>query len=409
MGGSSVDDMADGDRGSWPSLRRDVGGTGIADPTRLSLRKWLPMAGGWSLLLLPWVYAAAVSDHPPVVRVLLTLNVLAYVAAYCGALYYAMWAERRLVSLATVALMAGLWGGMVVGLGAGGTDGGVLYTISFLIVTVIALLPRRVSGIVALAVVAGGILLYRWQFGPVDLGSIIGIVAMTFAMIGMFGLIRANSELRNAREELARMAVTEERDRMARDLHDVLGHSLTTITVKAGLARRLLERGDDARAAEEVADVERLGRQALSDVRATISANRVASLAAELAGAREALRAAEIEADLPRAVDDVSADRQQVFAYVLREGITNAIRHSGAGRVAVRLTPDSIEVVDDGVGAPSATPAGNGLTGLAERVAAIGGWVDSGPGELGGWRLVATCPPARTGSTNTRTDDKAAR
>ncbi|MBN9110605.1 MAG: sensor histidine kinase [Pseudonocardia sp.] len=398
-----------GDRSRWPSLRRYVGGTDIADPTRLTLRKWLLMAGGWSLLLLPWVYAAAVSEHPPVVRVLLTLNVLAYVAAYCGALYYAMWAERRLVSLGTVALMAGLWVGMVVGLGAGGTDGGVLYTISFLIVTVIALLPRRVSGIVALAVVAGGILLYRWQFGPVDLGSLIGIVAMTFAMIGMFGLIRANSELRNAREELARMAVTEERDRMARDLHDVLGHSLTTITVKAGLARRLLERGDDARAADEVADVERLGRQALADVRATISANRVASLAAELAGAREALRAADIEADLPRAVDDVPADRRQVFAYVLREGVTNAIRHSGAGRVTVRLAPDSIEVADDGVGAPSGTPAGNGLTGLAERLAAIGGWIDSGPGERGGRRLVATCPPARTGSAPTRTDDRAPR
>ncbi|ODU24309.1 MAG: hypothetical protein ABT15_20255 [Pseudonocardia sp. SCN 73-27] len=403
-----MDDMA-GDRSRWPSLRRYVGGTDIADPTRLTLRKWLLMAGGWSLLLLPWVYAAAVSEHPPVVRVLLTLNVLAYVAAYCGALYYAMWAERRLVSLGTVALMAGLWVGMVVGLGAGGTDGGVLYTISFLIVTVIALLPRRVSGIVALAVVAGGILLYRWQFGPVDLGSLIGIVAMTFAMIGMFGLIRANSELRNAREELARMAVTEERDRMARDLHDVLGHSLTTITVKAGLARRLLERGDDARAADEVADVERLGRQALADVRATISANRVASLAAELAGAREALRAADIEADLPRAVDDVPADRRQVFAYVLREGVTNAIRHSGAGRVTVRLAPDSIEVADDGVGAPSGTPAGNGLTGLAERLAAIGGWIDSGPGERGGRRLVATCPPARTGSAPTRTDDRAPR
>ena len=398
-----------GDRSRWPSLRRYVGGTDIADPTRLTLRKWLLMAGGWSLLLLPWVYAAAVSEHPPVVRVLLTLNVLAYVAAYCGALYYAMWAERRLVSLGTVALMAGLWVGMVVGLGAGGTDGGVLYTISFLIVTVIALLPRRVSGIVALAVVAGGILLYRWQFGPVDLGSLIGIVAMTFAMIGMFGLIRANSELRNAREELARMAVTEERDRMARDLHDVLGHSLTTITVKAGLARRLLERGDDARAADEVADVERLGRQALADVRATISANRVASLAAELAGAREALRAADIEADLPRAVDVVPADRRQVFAYVLREGVTNAIRHSGAGRVTVRLAPDSIEVADDGVGAPSGTPAGNGLTGLAERLAAIGGWIDSGPGERGGRRLVATCPPARTGSAPTRTDDRAPR
>ncbi|MGD9985737.1 sensor histidine kinase [Pseudonocardia sp.] len=384
-------------------------GDGPMDPTRLTLRTWLPMAGGWSLLLLPWVYAAAVSDHGPVLRVLLVVDVLAYVAGYCVGLYYAMWSSRPLVTGATVLGMAGLWAAMVLGLGAGGVEGGVLYTISFLVVTIMALLPKRLSAVVAVLAVAAGFALYSVVFGAVDLGSVVGIVAMTVAMIGMFGLIRANTELRVAREELARLAVTEERERLARDLHDVLGHSLTTITVKAALARRLLERGDEARAAGEVADVERLGRQALSDVRATISANRVASLAAELAGAREALRAAEIEADLPRAVDDVPADRQQVFAYVLREGVTNAIRHSGAGRVTVRLTPDSIEVVDDGVGAPSGTPAGNGLTGLTERVAAVGGWVDSGPGERGGWRLAATCPPARTGAPRVRADDRAPR
>ena len=127
---------------------------------------------------------------------------------------------------------------------------------------------------------------------------------------------------------------------MARDLHDVLGHSLTTITVKAGLARRLLEAGEQGRAADEVADVERLGRQALSDVRATVAANRVASLPRELAGAAEALRAAGIAADLPHAVDDVPADRQEVFAYVVREGVTNTIRHSGGEPVRGAVDAD---------------------------------------------------------------------
>lgn len=189
------------------------------------------------------------------------------------------------------------------------------------------------------------------------------------------------------------MAVTEERERIARDLHDVLGHSLTTITVKTALARRLLESGDAERAAVEVADVERLGRQALADVRSTVAANRVASLAHEVAGAREALRAAGIEADLPVAVDDVPEERQQVFAYVLREGVTNVIRHSGAGRCVVRVRPEAIEVVDDGVGAPAGTPAGNGRSGLAERVAAVGGWLESGPRDEGGYRLAAVCEP----------------
>jgi len=228
--------------------------------------------------------------------------------------------------------------------------------------------------------------------GTLNWGEVIGTAAICVAQIGMFGVIRVNAELRAAQAELA---VTAERERMARDLHDVLGHSLTTITVKAGLARRLLEAGEQGRAADEVADVERLGRQALSDVRATVAANRVASLPRELAGAAEALRAAGIAADLPHAVDDVPAERQEVFAYVVREAVTNTIRHSGASRCTVRLTPTSVEILDDGVGSPAGTPSGNGITGLTERLAAIGGWVDAGPTPSGGYRLRAECLPAR--------------
>lgn len=252
--------------------------------------------------------------------------------------------------------------------------------------------------IAAAVVGAAGIGAVWLRGGGFDIGSVIVMVIIVLAMTGMFSLIRANSELRMAREELATLAVTAERERMARDLHDVLGHSLTTITVKAGLARRLLESGDAERAAQEVTDMERLGRQALAEVRSTVSANRVASLGREVAVAREALRAAEIEADLPVAVDDVPAERQQAFAYVVREGVTNVIRHSGASRCTVRLTPESVEVLDDGVGSPAGTPAGNGISGLTERLAAVGGWVDAGPTVDGGYRLRAECLPAKKGA-----------
>jgi two-component system sensor histidine kinase DesK len=143
-----------------------------------------------------------------------------------------------------------------------------------------------------------------------------------------------------------------------------------------------------------VADVERLGRQALADVRSTAAANRVTSLAAELAGAREALRAAEITADLPHAVDDVPAERQQAFAYVVREAVTNVIRHSGAGTCAIRLTADSVEVVDDGSGEPAGTTPGTGISGLRERLAPVGGRLEAGPLPDGGYRLRAECAPA---------------
>ncbi|WP_181780538.1 sensor histidine kinase, partial [Pseudonocardia pini] len=309
------------------------------DPTRMNRRRWFVMSGGWTLVLVPWVVTALTADHGPARRLLLALTVVAYGATYVFGLFEAMVHRRLWSSAAVFAALLALWSVMAFGLQAGS---GVLYTVCFTIVSSFALFPRLPGTVGAVAVLGYALVVGFLVEGGVALGDLLGLAAVTVAMFGMFGLIRVNSQLREAREELARLAVTEERERIARDLHDVLGHSLTTITVKAALARRLLESGEGERAAAEVADVERLGRQALADVRSTVAANRVASLAAEIAGMREALRAAGIEADLPAAVDDVPEDRRQVFAYVLREGVTNVIRHSGAGRCTVRLGPASI-------------------------------------------------------------------
>lgn len=375
--GDTVSDMAAAGRGSAP----------VADPTRMTAGKWYLMACGWSLVLIPTAIATATSEEWGVLgRVLFTLAVVAYALCYIVGLLVAMQRRNLPFSIALIVTMSVLW--LVTVVGSNGLASS-LYTASYLVVALVALLPSPFGPIVAVLVCAAGGA-YVWvSTGAIEVGEIVAMAAIVLAMTGMFGLIRVNSQLRDAREELAGLAVTAERERIARDLHDVLGHSLTTITVKAGLARRLLERGDAERAAAEVTDVERLGRQALADVRSTVSANRVASLARELAGAREALRAAEIDADLPHAVDDVPPDRQQAFAHVLREGITNVIRHSGASKVTVGLTPTSVEVVDDGVGSPATTPAGNGLSGLTERMAAIGGWIDAGPLPAGGYRLRA--------------------
>jgi two-component system, NarL family, sensor histidine kinase DesK len=361
-----------------------------SDFTGLSRRKWYLMAAGWSLLLLVPAIVALTSDDPLPVRILQLLAVLGYAACYVFGLYETVRRRSRALTVALLVTMAGLF---VVLAGVGGG----VFTVAFLVVAVIMLVPGRWGTVGAVVASMGAVLAVWLLSGMLNWGEVIGTAAICVAQIGMFGVIRINAQLRAAQAELAELAVTAERERMARDLHDVLGHSLTTITVKAGLARRLLEAGEQARAVDEVADVERLGRQALSDVRATVAANRVASLPRELAGAAEALRAAGIDADLPHAVDDVPAERQQVFAYVVREGVTNTIRHSGASRCAVRLTPTSVEIVDDGVGSPAGTPSGNGITGLTERLAAIGGWVDAGPTASGGYRLRAECLPTRKG------------
>ena len=110
------------------------------------------------------------------------------------------------------------------------------------------------------------------------------------------------------------------------------------------------------------------------------------TLAGELATGRELLRAAGISADLPRAVDVVDPGQRELFGWVVREGLTNIVRHAHASSCAVRLSASSVEIVDDGVGA-AAAPPGNGLSGLRERAAAAGGVVDAGPLQPRGWRL----------------------
>jgi two-component system sensor histidine kinase DesK len=176
--------------------------------------------------------------------------------------------------------------------------------------------------------------------------------------------------LAEAREDNARLAIQEERNRMARDVHDILGHSLTVITVKAELAARLLEVSPE-RARTEVADLERLARDALADVRQAVAGFRDMSLPAELARARASLATAGIEADLPTATDAVPSDLRELCAWALREGVTNVIRHSGATACTVTLTDRGITVSDDGGGAGSGVP-GTGLVGLQERASAVG-------------------------------------
>jgi len=194
-----------------------------------------------------------------------------------------------------------------------------------------------------------------------------------------------NIELVRAQQRNAQLAVENERTRFARDLHDILGHSLTVITVKAELANRLLD-VDTERARAELEDLERLSRDALADVRRAVEGYRELTLPGELARARTALAAAEIEAELPNSTDDVPSHLRELFAWTVREGVTNVIRHSGATRCTVRLAPDAAEVVDDGSGRGASGPGirngtgGTGLVGLQERAAAVGGtvttWVD---------------------------------
>ena len=207
-------------------------------------------------------------------------------------------------------------------------------------------------------------------------------------------------------------AVAEERLRIARDLHDLLGHNLSLIALKSELAGRLLHAAPE-RAATEIADIESVARTALQEVRDTVASYRRPALASELRGAREILAAAGIAYRMigdAEAASDLPTGAEAVLSWAVREGVTNVIRHSRARTCFIHLTRTAdragIEILDDGPGAAErpalgtellAQPGGgNGLRGLAERVRAAAGVFEAGPREQGGFRLAVSLPLAAT-------------
>jgi two-component system sensor histidine kinase DesK len=218
-------------------------------------------------------------------------------------------------------------------------------------------------------------------------------VLTAFGLRGTRYLVTVNGELIAAREELARSAVAEERMRFARDLHDLLGHSLSLIALKSELAGRLAER-DPARARQEMADVEDAARRSLAEVRDAVSGYRQVSLAQALAEARSALSAAGIALRAQAPAEPLPAAVDAVLGWVVREATTNVLRHSGARSMTVDLAATAggatLTVTDDGRGGDA--PRGTGLAGLAERVERVGGRLETGPAPGGGFRLTADVP-----------------
>lgn len=249
--------------------------------------------------------------------------------------------------------------------GASGTA-----TAPFIAVMAVLLMPLPIAVPATLAVVVGT-LAVGWIPGwPDQVGNAFGVVAGALAIFGFKTVLRRNADLVSAHEENAHLLVDNERNRFARDLHDILGHSLTVITVKAELAGRLID-VDPARAKAEITDLERLSRDALADIRRAVEGYRELTLPGELARAKAALATAQIAPRVPLTTDSVPTELRELFAWSVREGVTNVIRHSGARRCEIRISDASLLIRDDGNGC-SDGPEGSGLTGLRERASAVG-------------------------------------
>ncbi|MFC5143994.1 sensor histidine kinase [Streptomyces aureoversilis] len=223
-----------------------------------------------------------------------------------------------------------------------------------------------------------------------------GTLLSGFVTAAILTLFETVAQLRATREELARSAVERERLRFSRDLHDLLGHTMSVIVVKAEAVRRLAPRDLDA-AVGQAADIEAVGRQALTEIREAVTGYREGSLTTELDRARSLLEASGITADLRQSGPPLPPQTAALLGWVVREGVTNVVRHSGAGRCTVEVRGETdrvrLEITDNGrgVGSGQAGP-GTGLKGLTERIAAAGGHLTAGPDGRRGFRLVAELP-----------------
>ncbi len=341
-------------------------------PARLPVRLLAPAFGLTVLLLL--APAAAASSAVPAWPAW-TLVAAAGVS-FAGAVLTARRArpDVRPLPVAFVALLAAV---TVTAALAYGTDGWQTL-FSLLAVAVALVLPVRAAPpLVAVTAALAAIL-------PAHGGSLAealwGTALTTFlAGITTYGFRRMSEvieELGRTREKLAVAAVSAERLRFSRDLHDLLGHTLSMVVVKAEAVRRLAPRDTEA-AMRHAADIEAIGRQALTEVREAVTGYRDASLAFELDSARAALAAAGVDCVVKESGPALSRETDMLLSWVVREGITNVVRHSGARRCVITLRRDRdpvlVEISDDGAGGAAGDEDGSGLRGLRERLAAAGG------------------------------------
>lgn len=213
-------------------------------------------------------------------------------------------------------------------------------------------------------------LLVRWApFLP----AVLVIPAIVFSQVLDTERAHHTARQRLSEEEIKRLAAIAERERISRDLHDLLGHTLSTITLKSALAARLAS-SDPDRAGKEMRDVEEVSRDALDQVRDAVRGYRASGLAEEFSGIRKALESADMVFDVALEPVDLAPEQESALALALREAATNVLRHSGATEVRASLAVDDNDVVltiaDNGHGGGG---EGNGLSGIRLRVQALGG------------------------------------
>lgn len=368
-------------------------------------RLWTTFAVAW-LLVLVITLGVLAAEPLPRGRYIATLIDLAVLAAlylrltlritpYAGDhdSRFETGTARRLAQVAGLALL-------VAPLVYIAPTGGMWWHVMYAVVAAALALPPVVAATAIVALVAAA-MLTAWVVAGVVEPRLLIQLAIGGAAMAVRLLAIMVQQLREARGELARRAADEERLRIARDLHDLLGRSLTLIVLKSQLASRLLK-GSPGAAVHEVEEIEQSARDALHQVRAVVTGYRHPTLQGELSAARELLSASGMRTVVDDTVGPLPADTERLLAWTVREAVTNVIRHSRAQECVIRTSREGdcamVTVADDGLGVSEGTfAAGSGLTGLAERAAARSGRLTMGPAPTGGF-AVALAVPADTGT-----------
>lgn len=355
-------------------------------PERFDLRELL--TGSWrsdtvrysapSLVFLLFVIVPAWTELSWVRALTATVLCLLF-----GVLFAFAGAVRRYGLRATAGWLGMMW--LVLALLALVIHGDIAYLVMFVLMGHAIALPwvwgRVAVLVIGLAGLAYGIATENTVVVVLDLAGValgLGIAASIHKGI-------LEDALEAVQRRNAVLAVSAERERIGRDLHDILGHSLTTITVSAQLAKRLVDIDPDA-ARAQIQEIERIARQSLADVRATASVMQQVRAAAEIASARSVLTAAGIEPATPVSLPVLHDADAELLGYVVREGVTNVVRHSQATRCRIDLDPHGVSIEDDGVGIAHGA-ARTGLDGLRRRVEEAGGTLTVGSGH-DGWTLL---------------------
>jgi two-component system, NarL family, sensor histidine kinase DesK len=362
---------------------------------------WLPTVVGVGLLIF-FVGPLAEMIRVPIssaARVATYAGLVVFVGIYLGAVVGDL-VGRRPRHLAVA----------VFGLGALAVvitlfDGRAIWTVLFVATAAgagrLARSTSAIAAIVLAAAIAAAADLWLGMEPFRALESSIEVLLVGLVVLGFSQTQRAAGKLTAAQAEIARAATDRERARIARDLHDLLGHSLSMVALKTELARKLLDR-DPVQASAELAEIEDVVRTSLRDVRQAVAGYRQVDLDSELQGARVALVAAGFDVLIERPEHPLEPSVDALLGWVVREGATNIVRHSRGGQCSIEIavTGDMtrLEILDDGpaptdgLGSRPSVGTGRGLRGIRERVEQSGGTLEAGWRSAGGYALTVTVP-----------------